>query len=139
MVSKNIKVKNIKPINMNSTEFSEYKIKRISEVARELGIDPERILPHGHYIAKVPVSILDEKKDQPDGKLILVSAMTPTPQGEGKTTTTIGLGDALRKKGLKTTICLREPSLGPYFGIKGGGTGADGHKLCPQKILTSIL
>ncbi|HUM88534.1 MAG TPA: formate--tetrahydrofolate ligase, partial [Prolixibacteraceae bacterium] len=118
---------------MNSAEINEYKIKRISEVAKELGIDPDRILPHGHYIAKVPVSILDEKKDQPDGKLILVSAMTPTPQGEGKTTTTIGLGDALRKKGLKTTICLREPSLGPYFGIKGGGTGAGRAQVMPSE------
>lgn len=118
---------------MNSAEINEYKIKRISEVAKELGIDPDRILPHGHYIAKVPVSILEEKENQPDGKLILVSAMTPTPQGEGKTTTTIGLGDALRQKGLKTTICLREPSLGPYFGIKGGGTGAGRAQVMPSE------
>ncbi len=118
---------------MNSAEFNGYKIKRIAEVAEELGLDREIILPHGHFIAKVPVSVLEENKNKPDGKLILVTAMTPTPQGEGKTTTTIGLGDALRRKGLKTTICLREPSLGPYFGIKGGGTGAGKAQVMPAE------
>lgn len=118
---------------MNSTEYNDYKIKRIGYVAEELGIDREIIFPHGHYIAKVPVTVLDDNKHKPDGKLILVTAMTPTPQGEGKTTTTIGLGDALRLKGLKTTICLREPSLGPYFGIKGGGTGAGKAQIMPAE------
>src|SRR4249919_3310032 len=98
--------------------------RRIHEVATELGLDPERILPHGHYIAKIPVDELERRIDQPDGKLILVTAMTPTPQGEGKTTTAIGLADALRCIGKRTMFCVREPSLGPYFGIKGGGTGA---------------
>jgi len=118
---------------MNSAEYNGYQIKRISDVAEELGLDREVILPHGHFIAKVPVSVLEENSRKPDGKLILVTAMTPTPQGEGKTTTTIGLGDALRRKGLKTTICLREPSLGPYFGIKGGGTGAGKAQIMPAE------
>jgi len=118
---------------MSSVEYNGYKIKRISEVAEELGLDSDIILPHGHFIAKIPVSVLNANSHKPDGKLILVTAMTPTPQGEGKTTTTIGLGDALRLSGRKTSICLREPSLGPYFGIKGGGTGAGKAQLMPAE------
>ncbi len=117
---------------MNKTD-NNHNIKRISEIAESLGLDKDVILPHGHFIAKIPVSVLEDRKDKPDGKLILVTAMTPTPQGEGKTTTTIGLGDALSKSGLKTTICLREPSLGPYFGIKGGGTGAGKAQIMPAE------
>jgi formate--tetrahydrofolate ligase len=109
--------------------------RRIQEVARELGLEPDTILPHGHYIAKVPVHPTVPVKSAVRGKLILVTAMSPTPQGEGKTTTTIGLGDALRRSGLKTSICLREPSLGPYFGIKGGGTGAGRSKVCPSEAI----
>ncbi len=119
---------------MYSTEYNGYKIKKIYEVAEELGLDPKSILPHGHYIAKVPIHYLEDNLDKKDGKLILVTAMTPTPQGEGKTTTTIGLGDALRVRGKrKTSICLREPSLGPYFGIKGGGTGAGKAQVMPAE------
>ncbi len=120
---------------MNSLSYTDnqYKLKKISEIAKELGFDPEVILPHGHYIAKIPIQYLNEKESAPDGKLILVTAMTPTPQGEGKTTTTIGLGDALRQLGNKTAICLREPSLGPYFGIKGGGTGAGASQVMPAE------
>jgi formate--tetrahydrofolate ligase len=107
--------------------------RKIPEVAAGLGLDPDVILPHGHYIAKVPIEQLLKRQDQPDGHLVLVSAMSPTPQGEGKTTTTIGLGDALRQLGHKTAICLREPSLGPYFGIKGGGTGAGASQVVPAE------
>ena len=107
--------------------------RRIGEVAAELGLNPDALLPHGHWIAKVPIDELRSRADRPDGNLILVSAMTPTPQGEGKTTTTIGLGDALRRLGRKTAICLREPSLGPYFGIKGGGTGAGYAQVVPAE------
>lgn len=107
--------------------------RRIQAVASELGLDPEQILPHGHYIAKVPVDELERRKDQPDGKLILVSAMTPTPQGEGKTTTAVGLADALRRRNKRVMFCLREPSLGPYFGIKGGGTGAGLSQVVPAE------
>jgi formate--tetrahydrofolate ligase len=109
--------------------------RRVNEVARELGLDVEKILPHGHYIAKVPLEEYEKRKNKPDGKLILVSAMTPTPQGEGKTTTTIGLADGLRRLGKKTTMCLREPSLGPYFGIKGGGTGAGRSQVVPAEAI----
>jgi len=102
-------------------------------VARELGLDTDRILPHGHYIAKVPIQELAARAHQPDGELILVSAMTPTPQGEGKTTATIGLADALRRLGKRAMFCLREPSLGPYFGIKGGGTGGGRAQVVPAE------
>ncbi len=118
---------------MFSTELNSIKIQKISSIAKKLGLDPETILPHGHYIAKIPISLLQEKKNKPDGNLVLVSAMTPTPQGEGKTTTTIGLGDALQQLGERTAICLREPSLGPYFGIKGGGTGAGKAQVMPAE------
>ena len=107
--------------------------RRISEVAADLGLDPEIILPHGHHIAKIPVSQLAARQESPDGDLVLVTAMSPTPTGEGKTTTTIGLGDALRRLGKRTAICLREPSLGPYFGIKGGGTGAGRAQVVPAE------
>lgn len=107
--------------------------RKIRDVAAELGLDPDVILPHGHYIAKIPIDELYHRADQPDGDLVLVTAMTPTPTGEGKTTTTIGLGDALRRLGTRTAICLREPSLGPYFGIKGGGTGAGRAQVVPAE------
>jgi formate--tetrahydrofolate ligase len=107
--------------------------RRIYEVAAELGLDPDVILPHGHFIAKIPLDQLQQRAQQPDGHLVLVTAMSPTPTGEGKTTTTIGLGDALRRLGKRTAICLREPSLGPYFGIKGGGTGAGRAQIVPAE------
>ena len=107
--------------------------RRIQEVARELQLDTERILPHGHYIAKIPIAELQTREKQPDGQLILVTAITPTPQGEGKTTATIGLADALRRLDKKAMFCLREPSLGPYFGIKGGGTGGGHAQVVPAE------
>ena len=109
--------------------------RRIREVAIELGIDPEILLPHGHYIAKIPLEELRPSPKKKPGALILVTAMSPTPQGEGKTTTTIGLGDGLRRLGKKTAICLREPSLGPYFGMKGGGTGAGKSQVVPSEAI----
>jgi formate--tetrahydrofolate ligase len=109
--------------------------RRVCEVAEELGLDSDKLLLHGHYIAKVPLEEYQARKNRPDGNLILVSAMTPTPQGEGKTTTTVGLGDALRQLGKKSSICVREPSLGPYFGIKGGGTGAGRSQVVPAEAV----
>ena len=109
------------------------KQKRIIDVVRRLSLESDDVLPHGHHIAKVPISELQAKEKQSDGKLILVTAMTPTPQGEGKTTTSIGLADAMNHLGHQTTLCLREPSLGPYFGIKGGGTGAGRAQLYPAE------
>jgi formate--tetrahydrofolate ligase len=113
--------------------YCNVKLRKIGEIAKELGFSYDDILPHGHYIAKIPIDHLQQRSGNPDGKLVLVTAMTPTPQGEGKTTTTIGLGDALSQLGLKTMICLREPSLGPYFGVKGGGTGAGLAQVMPAE------
>jgi formate--tetrahydrofolate ligase len=107
--------------------------RRIQEVASELGLNLDAILPHGHYIAKIPLDEWETRRAKPDGRLILVSAMTPTPEGIGKTTTTIGLTDALRRLGHRSMFCLREPSLGPYFGIKGGGTGAGRAQAVPAE------
>jgi len=111
--------------------MSPNQIRKVKDVAVELGLEPDEIFLHGHYIAKIPIENLKAREEKPDGRLILVTAMTPTPQGEGKTTTSIGLSDALRALGKKTTVCLREPSLGPYFGIKGGGTGAGRSQVIP--------
>jgi formate--tetrahydrofolate ligase len=110
------------------------KLKRISKVALEkLGIAEDHLEPYGHYKAKVSLKYLDSLKGKPDGKLILVTAMTPTPAGEGKTTTTVGLGDALNHIGKKAVICLREPSLGPVFGVKGGAAGGGYAQVVPME------
>jgi formate--tetrahydrofolate ligase len=110
------------------------KLKRISAIAREkLGIPEEHLEPYGHYKAKVSLEYLDTLKGRNDGKLILVTAMTPTPAGEGKTTTTVGLGDALNHIGRKAILCLREPSLGPVFGIKGGAAGGGYAQVVPME------
>jgi len=110
------------------------KLQRISKVARErLGIAEEHLEPYGHYKAKVSLPYLDSLKGRKNGKLILVTAMTPTPAGEGKTTTTVGLGDALNHSGKKAVICLREPSLGPVFGMKGGAAGGGYAQVVPME------
>src|SRR3982751_2252579 len=110
------------------------KLQRISSVAREkLGIAEEHLDPYGHYKAKISLKYLDSLKGKKDGKLILVTAMTPTPAGEGKTTTTVGLGDALNHIGKKAIICLREPSLGPVFGVKGGAAGGGHAQVVPME------
>ena len=110
------------------------RLQRISRVALEkLGIDEEHLEPYGHYKAKISLKYLDSLKGRKDGKLILVTAMTPTPAGEGKTTTTVGLGDALNHIGKRAMICLREPSLGPVFGIKGGAAGGGYAQVVPME------
>jgi formate--tetrahydrofolate ligase len=110
------------------------KLQRISKVALErLGIAEEHLEPFGHYKAKVSLKYLDTLKGKRDGKLVLVTAMTPTPAGEGKTTTTVGLGDALNHIGKKAVICLREPSLGPVFGMKGGAAGGGYAQVVPME------
>jgi formate--tetrahydrofolate ligase len=109
--------------------------RRIQAVAEELHLDTDKILPHGHFIAKIPMDELTARQGQPDGRLVLVTAMTPTPEGIGKTTTTIGLADALRHLGKRAIFCVREPSLGPYFGIKGGGTGAGRAQVVPAEAI----
>src|SRR5690348_3148303 len=105
----------------------------IGEIASRLGIPDEAVSPYGRYKAKIGLDYVETLKDQPDGKLILVSAITPTPAGEGKTTTTVGLGDALNHIGKKAIICLREPSLGPCFGMKGGAAGGGYAQVVPME------
>jgi formate--tetrahydrofolate ligase len=106
----------------------------IMDIAREkLGIGPESLEPYGHYKAKLSMDFIKSLKDRPNGKLILVSAITPTPAGEGKTTTTVGLTDALNHIGKKAMLCLREPSLGPCFGVKGGAAGGGYAQVVPME------
>lgn len=107
--------------------------KPIEEIAKSLGIGREYLEYYGNYKAKVNYNILKDLEDKKDGKLILVTAITPTPAGEGKTTTTVGLGDALRRIGKKTVIALREPSLGPVFGVKGGAAGGGYAQVVPME------
>src|SRR6202167_1375134 len=110
------------------------KLQRISDLARtKLGIDDRHLEPYGHYKAKVSLDYANSLTARPDGKLILVTAITPTPAGEGKTTTTVGLGDALNYIGKKACICLREPSLGPVFGMKGGAAGGGYAQVVPME------
>ena len=106
----------------------------IADVARDkLGIASEHLEPYGHYKAKVSLDHVKALAGGPDGKLILVTAITPTPAGEGKTTTTVGLGDGLNLRGKKAMICLREPSLGPCFGVKGGAAGGGYAQVVPME------
>jgi formate--tetrahydrofolate ligase len=105
----------------------------IRDIAAKLGLGEDDILLHGRYIAKIPLEVLEARQRKPDGRLVLVTAMSPTPSGIGKTTTTIGLADALNRIDRKAIIAIREPSLGPYFGIKGGGTGAGRAQVTPAE------
>src|SRR6266705_2923527 len=110
------------------------KLERISRIAlAKLGIPEEHLEPYGHFKAKVSLEYLDGLKTRPNAKLVLVTAMTPTPAGEGKTTTTVGLGDALNHIGKKAMICIREPSLGPVFGMKGGAAGGGYAQVVPME------
>ena len=108
-------------------------MKPISQIAAGLSIPDDALDPYGRYKAKVSLEYVDSLNDRPDGKLILVTAISPTPAGEGKTTTTVGLGDALNRIGKKTIICLREPSLGPVFGMKGGAAGGGMAQVVPME------
>ena len=108
-------------------------MKPIVEVASKIGIPQESVLNYGHYKAKISLDFIKSLEQKPDGKLILVTAMTPTPAGEGKTTTTVGLGDGLNAIGKKAIICLREPSLGPCFGMKGGAAGGGFSQVVPME------
>ena len=126
---------------MVSEEYkSDIEIARAAEIRpiialaeEKLGLSAEQLEPFGHYKAKVSLDVLAQRQDKPDGKLILVTAMTPTPAGEGKTTTTVGLGDALTRIGKMAMICLREPSLGPCFGMKGGAAGGGFAQVVPME------
>src|SRR4029077_9520797 len=122
-------------------EISQAAKKRlILDVAKErLGIGPENLEPYGHYKAKVSMDYVKSLQNKPNGKLILVSAITPTPAGEGKTTTTVGLTDALNYIGKKAMLCLREPSLGPSFGVKGGAAGGGYAQVGPLEAINPHL
>src|ERR1700747_2202834 len=110
------------------------KPRRIADLAQEkLGIAPENLEPYGHYKAKVSMDYVKSLKGRKNGKLILVTAITPTPAGEGKTTTPVGFGDALNRIGKKAMLCLREPSLGPCFGVKGGAAGGGYAQVVPME------
>ena len=108
-------------------------MKLITEIAEELGIPAQELEPYGHYKAKVTESLFERTANQPDGKLILVTAINPTPAGEGKTTVSVGLGQAMSKIGKKAVLALREPSLGPVFGIKGGAAGGGYAQVIPME------
>lgn len=108
--------------------------KRIIDLAKDqYGIESEHLEPYGHYKAKLSLNYIESLKDREDGKLVLVTAVSPTPAGEGKTTTSVGLGDALNRIGKKAIMCLREPSLGPCFGIKGGAAGGGYAQIVPME------
>ena len=120
---------------LNDIEIAQQaKMKKIFNIAKDsLGIPEDELESYGHYKAKVSLSYLETLQNKKDGKLILVTAISPTPAGEGKTTTSVGLGDALNLIGKKTIICLREPSLGPVFGIKGGAAGGGFAQIVPME------
>ena len=110
------------------------RMRRIVELARErYGIPDDHLSPYGHYKAKLSLDYVASLRERPDGKLILISAISPTPAGEGKTTTTVGLGDALNRIGCNTIICLREPAIGPVFGMKGGAAGGGMSQVVPME------
>ena len=111
----------------------EYQLAPIAQIAAKLDIPDEALHPYGRTIAKIDGAFLNSLKGRPEGKLILVTAINPTPAGEGKTTTTVGLGDGLNRIGKRTAICLREPSLGPCFGMKGGATGGGRAQVAPME------
>jgi formate--tetrahydrofolate ligase len=122
------------PVPSNIEIAQRAKMRPIQELARErLGIPPESLEPYGHYKAKVSLEYAAQLAGRPDGKLVLVTAISPTPAGEGKTTTTVGLGDALNLLGKKTIMCLREPALGPVFGVKGGAAGGGYSQVVPME------
>src|SRR3954465_9752716 len=128
------------PASQHKSPKSDIKISQsarkrpIIELAKEkLGIAAENLEPYGHYKAKVSMDYVKSLQSKPNGKLILVSAISPTPAGEGKTTTTVGLGDALNHIGKKAIICIREPSLGPCFGMKGGAAGGGYAQVVPME------
>ena len=108
-------------------------MKPILEVGAGLGIGAENLQPYGHYKAKVDLDYLASLESKPTGKLVLVTGINPTAAGEGKTTTSVGLGDALNRIGKKAVICLREPSLGPCFGVKGGAAGGGYAQVVPME------
>ncbi len=117
----------------------ETKMQPIRDIAEKIGLLDDEIIPYGRYIAKISLNVFDRLKETPEGKLILVTAMTPTPMGEGKTTTTIGLAQALAKIGKRAMIAVREPSLGPCMGVKGGAAGGGYSQVLPMEEINLHL
>ena len=109
------------------------KMLKIKDIAKDLGIDEDELIPYGHYKAKISQECIDRLSGKPDGELILVTAINPTPAGEGKTTTSVGLAQGMYKLGKKAVLALREPSLGPVFGIKGGAAGGGYAQVVPME------
>ena len=125
---------------LNSLEIAQQATpKPIVELAKTLGLLPEELEPYGHFMGKIGLSTLKRLAGQPDGKLVVVTAITPTPLGEGKTTTSIGLVDGLNRIGVRAAVTLRQPSLGPVFGIKGGATGGGYAQLLPMEQINLHL
>ncbi len=124
--------KHIQPIPKDIEIAQSTKLKPIREIAEGIGLQESECEPYGHYKAKIGLSTLERLKDHPDGKLVLVTAITATPAGEGKTVTSIGLAQAMGRLGIRHTLCLREPSLGPTFGIKGGAAGGGYAQVLPM-------
>src|SRR5437773_9964769 len=111
----------------------EAKMKPIAEIGKKIGVPESALNNYGSYKAKVSFDFINQAQKNKDGKLILVTAITPTPAGEGKTTTTVGLGDGLNRIGKRAMSCLREPSLGPCFGVKGGAAGGGYAQVVPME------
>ena len=113
-------------------------LKPIQEIGATVGLEPDELEPYGPHKAKVGWDAIVRRRDHPDGALVLVTAMTPTPAGEGKSTTTVGLADGLRRLGKRAVVALREPSLGPVFGMKGGATGGGHAQLAPMACMSPV-
>src|ERR1700731_408301 len=111
----------------------------MAEIAAKMGIGPHLLEPYGHDVAKVRLEAIHELADRPKAKYVVVSAVTPTPLGEGKTTTTVGLGQALTRIGRPATVAIRQPSMGPTFGIKGGAAGGGYSQVVPMEVLNLHL
>jgi len=113
--------------------------KPLTEIAAQMGIGSEFLEPYGKSLAKISLDAIDSLKSRPKAKYVVVTAITPTPLGEGKTTTTVGLGQAMKHIGKKATISLRQPSMGPTFGIKGGAAGGGYSQVIPMELLNLHL
>ena len=114
-------------------------LKPLEDIAAEMGIGPHLLEPYGDSVAKLRLAAIEELADRPLAKYVVVSAVTPTPLGEGKTTTTVGLGQAMRHVGRRATVAIRQPSMGPTFGIKGGAAGGGYSQVVPMEILNLHL
>ena len=114
-------------------------LKPLPDVAAEMGIGPHLLEPYGDSVAKIKLEAIEELAERPRARYVVVSAVTPTPLGEGKTTTTVGLGQAFRHIGKRATIAVRQPSMGPTFGIKGGAAGGGYSQVVPMELLNLHL